>query len=96
MTEARDGPPPDRADLAGKAAILLSTVLWGTLWIPMRQMEGTAFTVAPAPTFGFLIGLAILLPFGLLKLHRVLAGDRPVVLAGLAEFAAKRPAAGGP
>jgi drug/metabolite transporter (DMT)-like permease len=82
--------PPAASDQAGEAgstaaangAILFSTLLWGTLWIPMRQMEAAGLAGAPAPAFGFLIGLIVLLPFGLARLRRVLGGGWPVAVAG--------------
>lgn len=67
---------------AANAAILASTLLWGTMWIPMRHMEAAGLAGAPAPVFGFLACLLLLLPYGLINARRILEGGWPVAVAG--------------
>ena len=76
------------ARFAANAAILSSTLLWGTLWIPMRQMEAAGLAGAPASSFGFLACLLLLLPFALTKARRILRGGWPVTVAGFFTAAA--------
>jgi len=71
-----------RSPVAPQLAILLSTVLWGTLWIPVRRLhelgsEGEAWT-----TIGFVIPLAFLLPAAIRRRHRILLALRDLGNAG--------------
>ncbi|MBW1886189.1 MAG: DMT family transporter [Deltaproteobacteria bacterium] len=71
-----------RSPVAPQLAILLSTVLWGTLWIPVRRLhelgsEGGAWT-----TIGFVIPLAFLLPAAIRRRHRILLALRDLGNAG--------------
>lgn len=75
--------PQRRPGLAPNAAIIFSTLLWGTLWIPLRQLHEAGLSDATATTASFALCLLILLPFGLFRWRRVMAGGSPVVLAGL-------------
>jgi len=56
-----------KSDATAQLAVLASTVLWGTLWIPVRRMHETGSNGAVATTIGFLIPLAVLLPIALFK-----------------------------
>lgn len=59
-------------------AILASTLLWGTMWIPLRGVNDTGGDGA----LSFLLGLVILLPYALIKGRRILAGGWPLVASG--------------
>lgn len=77
------GVRPGFADLAPTAAIVGSTFMWGTLWIPLRQMNAAGLGEATASTASFALCLLLLLPFGLARWRRILAGGWPVLVAGL-------------
>ena len=68
--------------VAPHAAILASTVLWGTLWIPLRAINTTDLNGATATTLSFLLGLVVLLPFALVKARRLLDGGWPLAASG--------------
>ena len=68
--------------MAPHAAILLSAVLWGTLWIPLRELNESGVSGATATTMSFLLGLLVLLPFALVKARRILAGGWPLAASG--------------
>jgi len=68
--------------LAPKAAILLSTVFWGTLWIPLRHLGDAQSGSTSLTAAGFLIPLLAMLPFGVLRWRSIVAGGWPLVLAG--------------
>jgi drug/metabolite transporter (DMT)-like permease len=68
--------------LAAQLAILLSTVLWGTLWIPVRGMHEAGSSGAWVTTLGFLIPLAVMLPVALARWRSTLAGLRELRFAG--------------
>ena len=63
-------------------AILASTVLWGTFWIPLREINLAGLGGAPANTASFLLGLAVVLPLVLPGLRRILTGGWELWLAG--------------
>lgn len=69
--------------VAPNAAILFSTLLWGTFWIPLRQLHEAGLSDATATTASFALCLLLLLPVGLVRWRRLLAGGWPVALAGL-------------
>ncbi len=64
------------------AAILLSTLLWGTLWIPLRELNGPGIGGAIATSLSFLLGLIVLLPLALVRARRILAGGWPLAASG--------------
>lgn len=66
-----------------RLAALLSAVLWGTMWIPLRQLDRAGLGGAWATTGGFTLPLLFLLPFGLPRWRRLLAGGAPLATAGL-------------
>lgn len=68
--------------MAPHAAILLSALLWGTMWIPLREMNEFGVSGAAATTASFLFGLVVLLPYALVKARRILAGGWPLAAAG--------------
>ncbi len=68
--------------MAPHAAILLSALLWGTLWIPLREINESGASGAAATAMSFLLGLVILLPFAMVKARRILAGGWPLAASG--------------
>jgi drug/metabolite transporter (DMT)-like permease len=63
-------------------AILLSAVLWGTLWIPIRQLDGSGLGGPLAATAGFLLPLVLLLPVALRRGGRRMLGGGWALVAG--------------
>ena len=78
-----EGVSADRSTLAPSLAILWSTLLWGTLWIPLRRIDAAGASGAAAITVGFLIPLVLLLPFALARWRSILAGGWTLWTAGL-------------
>ncbi len=72
-----------RSAFMPQLAVLVSTVLWGTMWIPVRRMHEAGSSGATATTIGFLIPLAVLLPAALWRRQRTLEGLRETGAAGL-------------
>jgi drug/metabolite transporter (DMT)-like permease len=68
---------------APRLAALVSAVLWGTMWIPLRQLDRSGLGGAWATTCGFTLPLFFLLPFGLPRWRRLVAGGAPLAAAGL-------------
>jgi len=64
-------------------AILASTLLWGTLWIPLRQLNaagtGDAWTVAAS----FFLPLLLLAPAAIRQIPRLCSGGLPLLLVGV-------------
>jgi len=54
-------------------AILCSAVLWGTLWIPLRQLDKSGLGGASSTTASLLLPLILLIPFALTKWRRIAA-----------------------
>lgn len=71
-----------RAPLAPTLAILFSTLLWGTLWIPLRQLDRAGLSGAWATTAGFTLPLLVLLPVAVMRWRRIVGGGRPLAAAG--------------
>ncbi len=63
-------------------AILVSTLFWGTLWIPLRQLDDAGLGGPWAAAAGFTIPLLVLSPFGVIRRRPIAAGGWPLVLAG--------------
>jgi drug/metabolite transporter (DMT)-like permease len=68
--------------LAPNLAILSSAFLWGTLWIPLRQMHEAGLSGPLAATAGFLLPLLLLLPAGLGRWRRIVGGGWALGMAG--------------
>ncbi|MDB4433203.1 DMT family transporter [bacterium] len=68
--------------LAPTLAILCSTALWGTLWIPLRRIHETGLSGSSATTAGFLLPLVVLLPFALGRWRRGLPGGWSLAVSG--------------
>ena len=63
-------------------AILASTFFWGTLWIPLRQLNEAGLGGSWATVLGFVIPLAAFSPVGAIRRRSIVAGGRPLVRAG--------------
>ncbi len=63
-------------------AIMASAVLWGTLWIPLRELRDSGLSGAAATAVGYLLPLLLLLPLALPRLRPILASGWPAVAAG--------------
>ncbi len=74
---------PARPALAPSLAIVASTLLWGTMWIPLRELDRAGLAGAWATTAGFLLPLLALLPFGVANRRRLLAGGHSLLAGGL-------------
>lgn len=74
-SHATAGPLPE-------LAILLSTLLWGTLWVPVRGLHGASAHGAWVTTLGFLLPLLALLPAALAGWQRTPGGLRSCAAAG--------------
>jgi drug/metabolite transporter (DMT)-like permease len=74
-SNAATGPLPE-------LAILLSTLLWGTLWVPVRGLHAASGNSALATSLGFLLPLLLLLPAALLGWRRTPGGLRACAPAG--------------
>lgn len=62
------------AGIAPNVAILITSVLFGTLWIPMREINEAGLSGPAATTVSFLLGFLVVLPLGLTRTRRILAG----------------------
>ena len=67
---------------APSVAILVSTLFWGTLWIPLRQLNEAGVGGPWATAAGFTIPLLVLSPFGVIRWRPIAAGGWPLVQAG--------------
>jgi drug/metabolite transporter (DMT)-like permease len=72
----------ERNALAPSLAIVVSTLFWGTWWIPLRQLDHAGLGGAWATTGGFTLPLLCLLPFGLMRWRRIASGGWPLLAAG--------------
>jgi drug/metabolite transporter (DMT)-like permease len=69
--------------LAPNLAILFSAVLWGTLWIPLRQLHEAAGGGPLATTMGFLLPLILLLPAATRGWRRIVGRGSQLGMVGL-------------
>ncbi len=67
---------------APSVAILISTLFWGTLWIPLRQLNEAGLGGPWATAAGFTLPLLVLSPFGVIRRRPIVAGGWPLVQAG--------------
>lgn len=67
---------------APSVAILISTLFWGTLWIPLRQLNQAGLDGPWATAAGFTIPLLVLSPFGVIRWRPITASGWPLVQAG--------------
>lgn len=61
-------------------AILASTVLWGTWWIPLRTLNALGFGSIWATGGGLLIPLLVMLPVVVMRRKRIAAAGWPLLL----------------
>jgi drug/metabolite transporter (DMT)-like permease len=73
----------ERDGWAPQAAILVSTLLWGTLWIPVRRLQEAGSSGAWVTTLAFLAPLLVLLPVAVGRGRRVAGSLRGLGLPGL-------------
>jgi drug/metabolite transporter (DMT)-like permease len=73
---------PRAAALAPSIAIVVSTLFWGTLWIPLRHLNEAGLGAPWATAAGFTLPLLVLLPVGVLRWRLILAGGWPLAQAG--------------
>jgi len=69
--------------MSPSAAILLSTLFWGTLWIPLRRLDAAGIGAAWATTAGFVLPLLMLAPFALRRRRAFADGGWPLLRAGI-------------
>ncbi len=67
---------------APSLAILVSTLFWGTLWIPLRQLNEAGLGGPWATAAGFTLPLLVLSPFGVIRWRPITASGWPLVQAG--------------
>ena len=82
MAAAERAVSKHRSTLAPSLAILWSTLLWGTLWIPLRRIHEAGASGVTAIAAGFLLPLLLLLPFALARRRSLARGGWPLGLAG--------------
>jgi len=63
-------------------AILVSTVFWGTLWLPLRQLDAAGVGGPWATAAGFTLPLVAFLPFAVKRRRLLIAGGWPLLRAG--------------
>jgi len=82
--DSREGADGSRAAAAGgSVAILVSTLLWGTLWIPLRHLDDAGSGGPWATTAGFTMPLVVLLPFGVIRRRPIADAGWPLFRAGV-------------
>ena len=69
------------ATFVASVAVVVSTLFWGTLWIPLRRLSEAGAGGPWATAAGFTLPLLVLLPFGLMRRRSIAAGGWPLVLA---------------
>lgn len=70
-------------DLTANLAVLLSGVLWGAYWIPLRSLEAAGLS-GPWASFGAVsTGLIVLAPFALPRWRKLMAGGWRLLIVGL-------------
>jgi drug/metabolite transporter (DMT)-like permease len=67
---------------APSVAIVVSTLFWGTFWIPLRQLNEAGLGGPWATAAGFTIPLLVLSPFGAIRWRPIAASGWPLVHAG--------------
>jgi len=70
------------ASFVPRVAILVSTLFWGTLWIPLRHLDEAGLGGPWATAAGFTIPLLVFFPFGLARWRTVVAAGWPLAQAG--------------
>lgn len=79
---AQEATGSDNATLVPSLAIVLSTLLWGTFWIPMRALDRAGLGEVWPTTAGFTLPLVCLLPSAIARRRRIVGGGRLVLAIG--------------
>jgi len=79
---------PGVSTFRASTAILASTLLWGTWWIPLRQLDNAGAGGPWATTVSFFVPLLLLAPFALPRWRRICAAGWPLLAAGVLVAAA--------
>lgn len=69
------------ADTRATLAILASTVLWGTWWIPLRKLDAIGFGAIWSSGGGLLLALLVMLPALCMRRARIAAGGGALFLS---------------
>lgn len=75
--------PRRRRELVATIALLVSTLLWGTTWLPLRRIRESDPGGGIATVFGLALPLLVLLPFAMTRLHQTMSGVRQLGGVGL-------------
>lgn len=78
-SEIAAGPP---SPWAPSLAIVVSTFFWGTLWIPLRQLDEAGIGGPWPIAAGFALPLLVLSPVGVIRRRPLAAGGWPLLQAG--------------
>lgn len=81
-SSANQGVKSPQAALWPSLAIVASAFLWGTWWIPLRQLDAAGAGGAWATSAGLVLPLLIFLPLGLINWRRILAGGWLLAVCG--------------
>ncbi len=73
-------PPPADADTWPTLAILASTLLWGTWWIPLRKLDALGFGSIWSTASGLMVPLLVMLPVLFIHRRRIASGGWPLIL----------------
>ena len=73
--------PGAHSTTAPTLAILASTVLWGTWWIPLRKLDALGFGSIWTTGGGLLIPLLVMLPVAILGRKRIAAAGWPLIFS---------------
>ncbi len=69
-------------DLMPNLAVLVSGVLWGAYWIPLRSLEAAGLSGPWASFCAITAGFVVLAPFALARWRKLMAGGRPLLIVG--------------
>ena len=74
----------ERTGVLPVLAVIGAALVWGTLWIPMRQIDQAGITGGWSPVLIFGTASAIMLPLAAIRWRRLVAGGWPLILVGTA------------
>ncbi|MDA8014443.1 MAG: DMT family transporter [Gammaproteobacteria bacterium] len=72
---------PAESELRPTLAILASTVLWGTWWIPLRKLDAAGVGGIWTSGGGLLLPLLVMLPLLIMRRARIAAAGAPLLLS---------------
>ena len=81
MTRPMTSSPTPDSTTWPTLAILASTVLWGTWWIPLRKLDALGFGSFWTTGSGLLIPLLVMLPVVVIHRKRIAAAGGPLILS---------------